>query len=171
MGVGTVAGGILVFRVRPRRPLRLVGVINLLFAAPLAVLAATRSVALIALGALLAGLAMMFGNTVWETTLQRHIPSESLSRVSSYDWFGSLVLDPVGLAIWGPIAAVIGIDASLWTACGLTVAGALALLALPEIRRLPAFPAAGPEREPRPDRGPRPDREPRPASQAPVRRA
>ena len=82
----------------------------------------------------------MLGNTMWETTLQRHVPSESLSRVSSYDWFGSLALDPIGLAIWGPIAGVIGIEASLWTACGLLVAGALALFAVPEIRRLPAFP-------------------------------
>jgi hypothetical protein len=35
---------------------------------------------------------------------------------------------------------VIGIDASLWTAFGLLVAGVLALLAVPEIRSLPAFP-------------------------------
>ena len=59
------------------------------------------------------------------------------------DWFGSLVLDPVGLAIWGPIAAVISIDASLWTAAGLLVAGALVLLVVPEIRHLPAFPPYG----------------------------
>ena len=74
---------------------------------------------------------------------QRHVPPESLSRVSSYDWFGSLALDPIGLAIWGPIAAVIGINASLWTAFGLMVAGALALLAVPEIRGPPAAPAEG----------------------------
>jgi hypothetical protein len=82
----------------------------------------------------------MLGNTLWETTLQRHVPSESLSRVSSYDWFGSLALDPIGLAIWGPVAAAIGISASLWTASALLVAGALALLAVPEVRSLPAFP-------------------------------
>jgi hypothetical protein len=82
----------------------------------------------------------MLGNTVWETTVQRHVPPESLSRVSSYDWFGSLALDPIGLAIWGPIAGAIGIAASLWTASGLLIAGALALFAVPEIRRLPAFP-------------------------------
>jgi hypothetical protein len=44
------------------------------------------------------------------------------------------------LAIWGPIAGVIGIDASLWTACGLLVVSALALLAVPEVRHVPAFP-------------------------------
>ena len=100
--------------------------------------------ALIAVGCFAAGLGLMLGNTLWETTVQRHVPRESLSRVSSYDWFGSLALDPIGLAIWGPIAVVIGIDASLWTAFGLLVVSALALLAVPEIRRLPAFPSERP---------------------------
>ncbi len=146
-GAGTVIGGIAALRMRPRRPLIVCVATGLPFGAPLVALAVSRSVVLIGAGALLAGLGLMLGNTLWETTLQRHIPSESLSRVSSYDWFGSLVLDPVGLAIWGPIAAVIGIDASLWTAAGLLVAGALVLLAVPEIRHLPAFPAG---REPPP---------------------
>ncbi len=44
----------------------------------------------------------MFGNTVWESALQRHIRPEALSRVSAYDWFGSLAFAPLGLAIWGP---------------------------------------------------------------------
>jgi hypothetical protein len=140
MGAGTVIGGILALRTRPRRPLLVASSLAPLFAAPVIALAASQVLALIALGALLAGLGLMFGNTLWETTLQRHIPPESLSRVSSYDWFGSLVLDPIGLAIWGPIAGAIGIEASLWTAAGLLVASALALLAVPEIRRLPASP-------------------------------
>ncbi len=62
-------------------------------------------------------------------------------QVSSYDWFGSLVLDPLGLAIWGPIAGAIGVDASLWTASGLLLAAAMLLALVPEIRRLPAFPS------------------------------
>jgi MFS family permease len=139
-GVGTVAGGLYALRARPRRPMLVVALTSPLFGIPLAALALVDSVPVIAAGALLAGLGLMLGNTLWETTLQRHVPSESLSRVSSYDWFGSLALDPIGLAIWGPIAGVIGIEASLWTACGLLVVSALALLAVPEIRRLPAFP-------------------------------
>ena len=143
LGAGTVIGGIAALRMRPRRPLLVFAATGTLFAAPLIALAVTDSVVLIAGGALLAGLALMLGNTLWETTVQRHIPTESLSRVSSYDWFGSLVLDPVGLAIWGPIAAVIGIDASLWTAAGLLVALSLVLIAMPDIRHLPAFPPGG----------------------------
>jgi MFS family permease len=140
MGAGTIVGALLALRMRPRRPMLVVVATCPSFAAPVIALAATRLVAVIALGALLAGLGLMLGNTLWETTLQRHVPSESLSRVSSYDWFGSLALDPIGLAIWGPVAAAIGISASLWTASALLVAGALALLAVPEVRSLPAFP-------------------------------
>ena len=69
---------------------------------------------------------MMFGNAVWESTLQRHIPPEALSRVSAYDWFGSLAFRPLGLAIWGPVAAAIGIATSLWLAFALLIVSALA---------------------------------------------
>jgi hypothetical protein len=112
-----------------------------LFALPLAFLAAAPPVPVLACGALVSGAGMMLGISVWESTLQRHIPGESLSRVSSYDWFGSLAFYPLGLAIWGPVAAAIGISVSLWLAFGLCVAAVLALLTVPDIRRLPATPA------------------------------
>jgi len=95
-------------------------------------------VPLLAAGALLAGGAMMLGNTVWESTLQRHIPRESLSRVSAYDWFGSVAFTPVGLAIWGPIASAAGLEATLWLASAVLLLTTLALLAVPDIRSLPA---------------------------------
>jgi MFS family permease len=144
MGVGTVLGGLVALRARPARPLLVCAWTAVLFAAPLGALAATRSPVVIGAGALLAGFSLMLGNTLWETTLQRHVPPDSLSRVSSYDWFGSLAFDPIGLAVWGPIAALIGIEGALWMAFGLLLIIGLALLAVPEIRRLPAFP---PERE------------------------
>jgi hypothetical protein len=61
----------------------------------------------------------------------------------------------LGLAIWGPIAAVIGISGSLWLAFGLAVALTMALLSVPDIRHLPAaarpvpVPAAGPAGSPK----------------------
>jgi hypothetical protein len=83
---------------------------------------------------------MMLGMSVWESTLQRHIPAESLSRVSSYDWFGSMAFYPLGLAVWGPVAAAIGISVSLWLAFGCFIAAVVALFAVPDIRGLPAKP-------------------------------
>jgi hypothetical protein len=84
----------------------------------------------------------MLGMSVWETTLQREIPPEWLSRVASYDWFGSYAVYPIGLAIWGPLAGVIGIHTALWLASGLFLAALVALLAVPDIRRLSAYPRA-----------------------------
>ncbi|HEY6761484.1 MAG TPA: MFS transporter [Baekduia sp.] len=141
MGVGALLGSLLATQVNPRRPLVFVALMDGLFALPLGFLAAAPPVALLACGALLAGAGMMLAISVWESTLQRHVPGESLSRVSSYDWFGSLAFSPLGLAIWGPVAAAIGISVSLWLAFGLSVAAIAALLSVPDVRHLPAAPA------------------------------
>jgi predicted MFS family arabinose efflux permease len=140
VGVGALAGSLLATQVKPRRPLVFVALTDGLFALPLAFLAAASALPLLVCGALLSGAGMMLGLSVWESTLQRHIPGEALSRVSSYDWFGLLAFYPLGLAIWGPVAAAIGVDVSLWLAFGLSVAAVLALLAVPDIRRLTAAP-------------------------------
>jgi hypothetical protein len=117
-------------------------------------MAAATSVPLIACGALLSGAGMALAISVWESTLQRHVPAESLSRVSSYDWFGSLAFYPLGLAVWGPVAAIIGVSVSLWLTFGLAVALTLALLSVPDIRHLPAAaqpaPTASPAGNPTP---------------------
>ena len=88
------------------------------------------------------GAGMMLGNSVWQSTLQRHISGDSLARVSSYDWFGSFAFYPLGLAIWGPVAGAIGIATALWIAFALFIAGIAAQLALPDTRELEASPTA-----------------------------
>jgi MFS family permease len=140
IGVGALAGSLLAARVKPSRPLLLAALTDGLFALPLACLAATSAVPVIACGAFLAGAGMALTISIWEATLQRHVPGESLSRVSSYDWFGSLAFYPLGLAIWGPIAGAIGVNVSLWLSFGMAAAMTLALLSVPDIRRLPAEP-------------------------------
>jgi MFS family permease len=136
LGVGALFGSLLATRAKPRRPLVLVMLTEPFVALPLAFLAAGAATAVLACAAFLAGAAMMLGMSVWESTLQRHVPAESLSRVSSYDWFGSLVFYPHGLAIWGPVAGLIGISTSLWLAFGLFLALIAAQLAVPDTRRL-----------------------------------
>jgi MFS family permease len=140
MGVGALIGSLLAARVEPSRPLLLAALTDGLFALPLAFLAAAPPLPLIAGGAFLAGAGMALTISIWEATLQRHVPGESLSRVSSYDWFGSLAFYPLGLAIWGPIAAAIGVSTSLWLSFGLALTLTLALLSVPDVRRLPAAP-------------------------------
>ena len=68
-------------------------------AAPLAV------VVVLAFGA---GLGFTLFEVWWATALVRHIPPQALSRVSAYDWMGSLALLPLGFAIAGPLAGALG---------------------------------------------------------------
>jgi hypothetical protein len=140
-GIGALLGGLAALRVQPDRPLLAFAGIGVAVAAPIACLAAGAPTAVLAVGALLAGAGVMAGNTVWESTLQRHVPHEQLSRVSAYDWFGSMALAPVGLAMWGPIAAVTGLSTALWIACAGQLATTVVLLCIPDVRHLPAFPA------------------------------
>jgi MFS family permease len=148
VGVGALAGSVLATHVKPHRPLLFAALADGLFALPLAFLAAAPPLPLFVCGALLAGAGMALAISVWESTLQRHVPGESLSRVSSYDWFGSLAFYPLGLAVSGPVASVIGISVSLWLAFGLAVAVTLALLSVPDIRHMSA--AAPPKPAPPP---------------------
>jgi len=141
LGLGALVGGLIAVRVDPARPLVVFALGGAAFALPLSCLAAGAPLLVLAAGAFAAGVSLMLGNSLWESTLQRHIRAEQLSRVSAYDWFGSFAFQPLGLAIWGPIAGLIGISPALWIAAALQLTTVLALLAVPEVRHLPAFPA------------------------------
>jgi predicted MFS family arabinose efflux permease len=145
-GTGALVGGVLALYVRPRRPL-LVGEAALVtFAAPVALLAIPSTAALIALAALAGGAAISVGEILYETTAAQHIPQASLSRVSAYDWFGSLALEPLGLALIGPLAVGIGTSTALWAAAAVMVVCQIFIISVPSVRRLEARPArAAPE--------------------------
>jgi hypothetical protein len=61
----------------------------------------------------LCGCGLAIHIALWFTVFQQNVPEESLSRVSSYDSFGSFVLLPLGAALAGPVAAVIGVHETL----------------------------------------------------------
>ena len=69
---------------------------------------------------------------------------EVLSCVVSYDWLGSLVLMPLGFAVAGPLANVIGIDATLWLAAGLLFVSSVAVALVPGVRRITRLDEASP---------------------------
>ena len=70
----------------------------------------------------------------WETALARHIPPNLLSRVSAYDWMGSLALLPIGYALAGPLAEAFGAQTVLGIGSLLGL-GALLLALLPRSTR------------------------------------
>ena len=57
-----------------------------------------------------------------------HIPPASLSRVSAYDWFGSLLCEPLALALAGVAAAAIEMSTTLWIAAAVDLAAVAAML-------------------------------------------
>ena len=142
VGVGALVGSLVAARVRPPRPLLFVAALEGLFGLPLLFLAAAAPAPLLAVGAFTSGFGMMLGNSVWESTLQRRIPGDALSRVSSYDWFGSFAFYPLGLATWGSVAHAIGLHNALWLAFGLFGASAVVLMLLPDTRRFTLTTAA-----------------------------
>ena len=142
IGAGALLGSLVATRVDPLRPLVLVVLMEGVFALPLAFLAAGAPVAALAGGAFLSGVGMMVGMSLWESTLQRQVPADSISRVSSYDWFGSFAFYPIGLALWGPLAAAIGVGTALWLAFGLLAVFAAGLLLVSDTWNLRRAPAA-----------------------------
>jgi MFS family permease len=134
--IGALAAGATALRLKPRRPLLLGTIAVVPNAAPMIVLALKLPWQALVVTALVTGFGNMLFNTLWETTLQQHIPSASMSRVSAYDWFGSRLGAPLGLALAGVVAAGIGMSRTLWIAAAVNLAGVAAKLALPSVRRL-----------------------------------
>lgn len=137
-GAGAVVGGIVMLRVHPRRPLLIATLATLVFPLPLFFIAGRSPTFLIAIAAFLAGGFITVFSVQWNTTLQREIPSDVLSRVSSYEWFGSLILLPIGMAIVGPLSTAIGITTTLIGSGGLMILLVLSVLAVPSVTRLRA---------------------------------
>lgn len=139
---GTLIGNAWSMRLRPKRPLVFAWTIILLCGPSLVLLAFRTPAWTIALTEIGSGLSIGVAGTLWETTLQRNVPPEALSRVSAYDWMGSTALRPLGLAIVGPIAETIGVKETLLAAFALTMVSSLTLLAIPGMWRITADSAA-----------------------------
>jgi MFS family permease len=124
IGAGTMVGALIGFRWRPLHPLR-VG-----FLCVLPWPAVTAAFALgVPLGVLVplfvaAGVGLTLFDIWWDTALAERVPPHTLSRVSAYDWMGSLALLPLGYVLAGPLGEALG------PALVLGAGSALALLAL-----------------------------------------
>jgi hypothetical protein len=91
---------------------------------------------LIAFGAFLFGITLDLWGTIWSTALQRKVPRDSLSRVSSFDAMGSLLFRPVGLAIAGPLSTLFGLEKFIQILAAITVVAILIPLLDPTVRNM-----------------------------------
>jgi MFS family permease len=140
-GAGTVLGGATALRLSPKRPLLFVNLCILLCAPGSIALGVPAPLAVIIAAQLVGGWSVGLYLPVWDTLVQERIPPQALSRVSAYDWMGSLVLMPLGLAVTGPIAGVIGAQATLISGGVFCVIATVATVAVREIRDLQRSPA------------------------------
>jgi len=135
-GAGAIVGGLLALRIRPKRPL----LASCLFAVPYGlqtlVLGLHPALWVLIANAAFATTCVSVHVTLWFTVFQQQVPAEARSRVSSYDALGSFVLVPLGAALAGPVAGLIGVNATL-VACGLIdLACIAAVIAQPSVRAL-----------------------------------
>ncbi|MFF0988759.1 MFS transporter [Kocuria nitroreducens] len=95
---------------------------------PFGLVATTDSFWVMALCLAFVGAGDGAGMVLWGTLLQRRVPRHMLGRVSSLDFFVSIALMPVSMAVAGPVAQVVPLPVIFWTVALLTPA--LGLVAL-----------------------------------------
>ena len=138
--VGLLAGGFLLLRWRPARPMLVATIAVFGNALPIAAMALGWPVPAVAGLAFINGIGFEVFGVFWYTALHEHVAPESLARVSSYDALGSLALSPLGLIAAGPLSDWIGIDATLWICAALIVIPTALVLLVPEVRNLRSKP-------------------------------
>lgn len=133
-GVGTVSGAVAGARWRPRRPMHAAVLGAIPWPACIAVFALGPPLPVLYVAMAGAGLGVGLFAVWWETALAQRIPPHLLSRVSAWDWMGSLLLLPLGYVLAGPLAGAYG-GPRLLVVGGLVGTAVMALALLPRSTR------------------------------------
>ena len=112
-GAGAAIGALLLASIpMPGRYLSLMFGLWGCSAVPLVVMGFADRVWLFVLAAFLFGLLLDGPMVLWGTLLQRRVPAELLGRVAALDFFVSVALAPVSMALVAPVADAIGYSAT-----------------------------------------------------------
>jgi MFS family permease len=133
---GLIVGALIALKIKPKYPMRFLMLSSFTITFYIWTMARPQSLALIAFGAFLFGITLDLWGTLWSTALQRKVPRDSLSRVSSFDAMGSMIFKPVGLAIAAPLSVLFGIDNFLLILAGITAVAILLPLFDPTVRNM-----------------------------------
>ncbi len=130
-GIGGAIGSLVVASMRlPRRYLTLMILGWGVGCLPIAVIGFTDQLWVMVIALFACGVLFSGAQVLWGTLLQRRVPAAMLGRVSSLDFFVSLALMPVSMAIAGPVGEAIGIPAAFLIAGLVPTVLAVATLAL-----------------------------------------
>jgi MFS family permease len=109
-GIGGAAGSLVVASSKmPRRYLTLMILGWGVGCIPLAIIGFTDQLWVMVIALFICGFIFSGAQVLWGTLLQRRVPHALLGRVSSLDFFVSLALMPVSMAIAGPLGEAVGI--------------------------------------------------------------
>jgi MFS family permease len=133
---GLIVGSIIAIKVKPKYPLRFLMLSSFTITFYIWSLAKPQSLLMIAFGAFLFGITLDLWGTLWNTALQRKVPRDSLSRVSSFDAMGSMMFRPIGLAIAAPLSTLLGIENFLQILAAITVVAIIVPLLDPQVRNM-----------------------------------
>lgn len=136
--VGLLLGALIASVLPARRPLVVASLVMLSLPLWLVSLSLGLPLVFVGITALAFGIALELFYVLWMTALQQKVPREALSRVSSYDAMGSLMLGPLGLAVSGPMVSAIGVQVSLALFAGLALMAVLTPLTSRAVRGLRA---------------------------------
>lgn len=129
-GLGGALGSLVMGQLR--MPRRYLTVMNLMWGVgclPFLVVGYAGALWQIVAAAFVVGIGFSAPMVIWGTLLQRRVPSHLLGRVASLDFFVSISLMPLSMALAGPVAALIGIKATFTVAAVVpTVAAAVAIV-------------------------------------------
>lgn len=110
-GLGSAIGALAVSSRRlPRRYLTVMMTCWTVGNLPIMAIGYTSSFPLMAFASFVVNMTSGAAMVIWGTLLQRRVPSAMLGRVSSLDFFVSLVFMPVSMALAGPLSKVISIE-------------------------------------------------------------
>ena len=133
---GLIVGSIIAIKVKPKYPLRFLMLSSFTITFYIWSLAKPQSLLMISFGAFLFGITLDLWGTLWSTALQRKVPRDSLSRVSSFDAMGSMMFRPIGLAIAAPLSTLLGIENFLQILAAITVVAIIVPLLDPQVRNM-----------------------------------
>jgi MFS family permease len=135
-GVGGAAGALAISSRRlPRRYLTVMILMWGLGSLPFAVVGVAEALWVMFAALFVVGATYSAAMVIWGTLLQRRVPDGLRGRVSSLDFFVSLALMPVSMAIAGPAGAAFGLAAVFLVAGFVPVLLAAAAILVPRLDR------------------------------------
>jgi predicted MFS family arabinose efflux permease len=135
-GIGGAVGALAISVGRmPRRYLTVMLLMWGFGALPFGVVGLANSLWVVCVALFVVGAAFSAGLVIWGTLLQRRVPEGLRGRVSSLDFFVSLALMPVSMAIAGPAGASFGVAAVFLVSGIIPVFLATAAVLIPRLDR------------------------------------